>query len=64
MKRGLGRHSSSSITLTNSMESPDRTGDRILTIDARAVHDPVGCFVLPHNRAGGRCCGGLGSGAA
>jgi hypothetical protein len=33
--------------------------DRILTIDARVVHDAVQHRTFPHNRAGKRDCGGL-----
>jgi hypothetical protein len=37
-------------------DARDRTGDRILTIDARVVHDAVQHLMNPHNQAGERRC--------
>jgi hypothetical protein len=39
------------------------TGDSILTIDARGVHDPSQDLTYPHNHTGERRCRGLRCGA-
>jgi hypothetical protein len=41
----------------------NRTGDPILTIDARVVHNAVQHLIYPYNRTGGRSCRGSGRGA-